>query len=310
MMRIFSVNACWHPSGVRAFFGKIPGVSLRSTPGYSLSCLRHERPFSPEIVFSLMRLSGFKASLSAVILLFTPLCMAPLRAADVGALVAKGDQATALFKTADAIAAFSQAEKQEPKNVIILTKLAKAWCERMADTTVTAEKKAYGEKGLAYAQAAYALDSQSARTNLSLAICYGRVAPFMETRTKIGYSKLVNKHVEAALDAEPSNDTALYVLGCWHLEMATLNGFVRGIAEIIYGKFPAASLQEAISLFNRAIAINPNRLGPYVELGRAKAALGKKSEARASFERALRMPVREKDDPDAKARARLGLAKL
>jgi tetratricopeptide (TPR) repeat protein len=252
-----------------------------------------------------MRLKVYLAGFSVAMLL-----LAPLNAGDVDRLISKGDQATTQFKTEDAIAAFSQAEKEEPNNVIILSRLAKAWCERMTDTTVASEKKAYGEKGLAYAKKAYDIDSKSSITNLSLAICYGRVAPFMSTRTKIEYSKLVKKHVEAALQAEPKNDTALYVLGSWHLEMATLNAFVRGVAEIVYGKFPSASLQEAVALFNRAISINPNRLGPYVEMGRAKAALGKKEEARASFERALRMPVREKDDPDAKERAKLGIAKL
>ena len=34
------------PSGVRSFFICNPGVSLRSTPGYLLSCLRHEEPFT------------------------------------------------------------------------------------------------------------------------------------------------------------------------------------------------------------------------------------------------------------------------
>ena len=37
------IDACWHPSGVRVFFDRIPGVLLRSTPGYLPSPLRDEK---------------------------------------------------------------------------------------------------------------------------------------------------------------------------------------------------------------------------------------------------------------------------
>ena len=42
------IDACWHPSGVRVDYDRIPGVSLRSTPGYLLSSLRDEKTNYPK----------------------------------------------------------------------------------------------------------------------------------------------------------------------------------------------------------------------------------------------------------------------
>ena len=40
----------WHPSGVRGKSGRgVPVVSLRSTPGYKLRCLRHRSKVRPEM---------------------------------------------------------------------------------------------------------------------------------------------------------------------------------------------------------------------------------------------------------------------
>jgi hypothetical protein len=37
------IHACWHPAGVRVDQDRIPGVSLRSPPGYFLSSLPDEK---------------------------------------------------------------------------------------------------------------------------------------------------------------------------------------------------------------------------------------------------------------------------
>ena len=59
-----------------------------------------------------------------------------------------------------------------------------------------------------------------------------------------------------------------------------------------------------------AIALNPNRLMHYVELGRVYAQMGRKDEARRQIGTGLAMPNAEKDDPETKARGRELLEKL
>jgi len=67
---------------------------------------------------------------------------------------------------------------------------------------------------------------------------------------------------------------------------------------------------EARKAFAKAIAINPNRLIHYIELGRIYAEMGRKEEARANILKGLSMPDKEKDDPEMKDIGRETLKKL
>jgi len=62
--------------------------------------------------------------------------------------------------------------------------------------------------------------------------------------------------------------------------------------------------------FKKAIELAPQRVSHHVELGRTYAALGQKDLARASINKGLALPNREKDDGDTKQRGRAALAKL
>jgi len=92
--------------------------------------------------------------------------------------------------------------------------------------------------------------------------------------------------------------------------MAGLNPVLRAIAKLIYGDLPAASYEEAVKDFKKAIELAPQRVAHHVELGRTYAALGQKDLARAEIDKGLALPNREKDDPGTKERGRETLKKL
>ncbi len=233
-----------------------------------------------------------------------------LRAETAEALILKGDAFDKELKTSSALSCYLEALKQEPKNPWILGKLAKQYGSSMADTSSWNEKRKRGEIALGYSQRAVEIAPENALSNLSLAVCYGRVAPYLDSKTKIEYSKLVKRHVEKSIAIDPSNDLSYYVLGAWHFELANLNPFMVTVAKWIYGDIPKATNEEAVQNFKKAISINPKRIGSYVELGRAYAAMGKADEARGALRKALSLPNREKDDPEAKIRAKTALEKL
>ena len=60
----------------------------------------------------------------------------------------------------------------------------------------------------------------------------------------------------------------------------------------------------------KAIALNPNRLIHYVELGRTYALMGRKAEARQFIEKGLAMTNHDQDDPGTKERGRKTLQSL
>jgi tetratricopeptide (TPR) repeat protein len=229
---------------------------------------------------------------------------------DVPALIAQGDALDAKLQNRQALALYQEAAKLEPKNVELLCRMARQYGLMMVDAGSKADCQACGEKALEYAKRALALDDRSATANLSVAICYGRLAPLLDNKSKIAYSKLVKEHAGKALALDPNNDLTHHVLGSWNYEIAQLGAVTRTLAKLIYGAVPSASLETAAKHLERAVKLNPNRMGNHVELGRVYAALERKNEARKSLNAALQMPNREKDDPNAKARAAQALKEL
>lgn len=238
--------------------------------------------------------------------------MVPAWAADPGAAewMRKGDALDAQLKTAEALAAYVQADQLDPDNGDILRRIAREHSLSMVDTVSKDEKRRRAEAGLDAAQRAVAADPGNALAQLALAICYGRLAPFTDNKTKIAYSKRVKEHTEKSIKLDPSNDYAYHVLGAWNYELAGLNALLRTVSRLIYGEIPAASYDLAVDHFLKAIDLAPSRVAHHVELGRTYAAMGKKELAKASIEKGLSLPNREKDDPETKARGREALKAL
>ena len=243
-------------------------------------------------------------------LFLLPLAMAALAAEPAPALIARGDAFDRQLKTRDALAAYLEAEKSEPKDADLLRKIAKQYAELMPGVSAKAEKLKLGEKSVDYVKRAVALDPRDAKVQLSAAICYGRLAPLLDNRAKIEASRLVKDYVERAIKLDPADDYAWHVLGAWNYELANLNSLLRGLAGLIYGTLPSASNDKAVECFQKAIDLAPQRVSHRIEIGRAYAALGRKDLARDALEKGLALPSREKDDEDTKRRGRDALGKL
>jgi len=248
----------------------------------------------------------------AMAAIFAGIVLKPGFAADpeLASILRKGDALEAKLATQAALDVYLMGEKGAPENADLLRRIARQYSELTADTDSGEQKRDLGEKALAYAKRAVSAEPRNAKANLALAICYGRLAPLLDSKTKIEYSKLVKEHAENSLALVPNDDLTYHVLGAWNYEMAILNPVLRGVARLIYGELPHASLEDAAEDFRRAIKLNPERLANHVELGRTYAAMGKTAEAREELQRGLAMPNREKDDPGTKQRAVEALRKL
>lgn len=230
---------------------------------------------------------------------------------DFASLVKQGDQLDAQLKTTEALAVYLKAEALNPNDSKLLVSIAKQYGESQVDVKSKEEKKNVGLKGLDYSKRAVTADPKNANAYLAVAVSYGRVAPYMDNKTKIAYSKLVKEYADKAKAIDSSsNDLVYHVLGAWNFELANLNPILRAVAQLIYGKLPQASNDIAIENFKKAAEINPRRVGNWVELGRSYAAAGKKDEARAAIEKGLKLPNRERDDPTTKERGKATLKDL
>lgn len=238
--------------------------------------------------------------------------MASAFAADtpIAVAIVRGDTADEQLKTPEALTAYLEAQKLGGKGADLLSKISREYSLSMVDTNSRDEQRKLGEESLEYSLRAVATDPGNAVSQLGLAISYGRLAPYLDNKTKIAYSKLVKEHVERALKLDPSLDYGYHVLGAWNFELASLNPVLRAVAKLIYGDLPSASYEDAVKNFKKAIELAPQRVVHHIELGRTYAAMGEKDLARAELNKGLALPNREKDDPGAKERGREALRRL
>jgi Flp pilus assembly protein TadD len=180
----------------------------------------------------------------------------------------------------------------------------------MSDATNASEKLELGKTAVVYAQRAVALAPNDPQTQLGLAISYGKMLPMEETKQQIATSRLIKSAADNAIALDPNNDLAWHVLGRWYLGVADIGIVKRALAQLAYGKLPHAKYEDAVRCFEKAIALNPNRLMHCIELGRTYAQMGKDAEARKFITKGLAMPETEKDDPETKTLGRQILKKL
>ena len=242
--------------------------------------------------------------------LFLVLFAASSAFADFAELVKSGDVHDAKYQFDQALKFYLPAEKLDPDNAVLLVKISRQYALRMADLPRQADKIASGRTALAYAERAVAAAPGDCDPHLAVAICLGKLTPYLGAREKVEASRKIKISADKAVKIDPRNDYAWHLLGRWHQSLANLGGTTRALAGIIYGGLPAASNEEAVKCFQKAISLNPRRLIHVVELGRTYAMMGRAAEARRTIQQGLAMPNQEKDDPETKRRGKESLKEI
>lgn len=238
------------------------------------------------------------------------LSCAAARGDTAASLIAKGDPLDQHLHAQAALNYYLTALPLEPNNVELLDRIARQYRHLMSDAPDKAEKLRLGYISLDYANKGAALAPNNAEAQLSPAISYGKMIPFMSSGNQVDASPRIKAACERAIQLDPRNDNAWHILGRWNRVLADVNGIKRILAGAIYGKVPVGTNEIAEKCLLRAIAINPNRCIHYIELGHIYVQMGRKDEARKMIEKGLSMPDKEKDDPEMKTVGRELLSKL
>lgn len=245
--------------------------------------------------------------LAAVTLLFA-LALPALRAAAIEEILAAARAAEADFRPDLALTHYLAAAELRPEDPLILQKVAQQFSDATHLLTDRAAMKRYAEQALAYSERAVALDPTNPVNVLSVAISYGKLALFSDTRAKLAHSRRLKEETERALALDPDYAWAHHVLGRWHYEVATLGGGTKFFVKLIYGGLPPASLEKAVEHLQRAVALDPDNLIHHLELGFAHWAAGDRDRARVHFISGLAMRETTINDAAAKTRAARALA--
>jgi len=253
-----------------------------------------------------MNLSKSAPAVSAALLLAST----PLRAGPADELIAKGDAYYDQLNAHESLKCYLPAEKLEPDNVRLLVRISREYRHLMSDVSSPVEKLRLGNIALAYAKRAAALGPDDSDAQLAVAICYGKLQPEETNAEKLETSRIIKSEAEKAIKLDPNSDLAWHVLGRWNMGFAEITGVKRALGELMYGKMPVTTYEDAAKCFERAIELKPDCPMHSVELGRVYAQMGRKEEARQLIAKGLAMKETEKDDPETKRRGEEELAKL
>ena len=239
-----------------------------------------------------------QASFSARLLCLFFLLVSPapaVRAEDLGSALARADELENRDQLKPALDVLESANRAHPDNPAVLRRLSDVYAD-MADVGPEREQRGLAKQALVYAQRAVARAPHDAKAHLALAIAYGKMADFVDNRTKMEYSKYVKSEAERAIQLDPKMDDAYEVLARWNFEMATLNPILAGIARILYGDLPPASTEKAFEYFNKAIAISPNNVGYHAEYAKALEKSGQAQAAKTEWRKVLQIPPSDDED--------------
>ena len=245
-------------------------------------------------------------------LVMLPMLLMAQEAGDIAGLLAKGEECTAKFDHEGAAVCYTNVLKIDPNNYEALWKAGDSYTE-IADRLPEKEKdqkEVYFEKARDLCEKAIEVNPEGWEGHFRLAVALGRLALFRGGKEKIKLSEMVKAEGDKALALNPEADGVYHLLGRWHQNLANLSGVLKFFAKVLYGGVPPASNEEAVTLFQKAIELNPTHIEHYLELARTYKYMGKKELMREPLEKVLSLPNVEEDDPEFKAEAQEMLKKL
>lgn len=153
-------------------------------------------------------------------------------------------------------------------------------------------------KATDYARRAIAIDSNDAEANFAMARALGRSALTVGPRDRIKFAKEVRRYALKTLSIDAKHPGAMHVMGVWNAEIMRLNGMVRLFAKTVLGGqiLGEASWASAARYLEQSVAIDPLRAVHRLDLARVYRDMGRKPEARAAYDAAMKAPLKDAND--------------
>jgi tetratricopeptide (TPR) repeat protein len=235
-----------------------------------------------------------------------------LRAQSSKEQVALGDRDYGERRAAAALAHYLAAITADPKNYDALCKASRAEVDVGEALSKGAEQDAAFSAAASHAERAVAANPRGANGHFALARAVGKKALSVGTMDRIRYAKVIRAEALETLKYDSLHSGGLHVLGMWNAEVMRLNGVARAFARTFLGAdvFAHASWPEAVRLMEKAVAVDPERIGHHLDLGIVYTETGNAAKARQQFEWVARAPERDPNDALYKRRAADRLRKL
>jgi tetratricopeptide (TPR) repeat protein len=231
---------------------------------------------------------GFGAGLALLALL--PAARPGTAVASAESELEAGTAAYAAGSLPNAHAAFERAVQLEAHNFTALRWLSRVESD-LGEDAHGEEQRTLFANAVEHARAAVQAAPDSARGHLELAVALGRQAMREGPRTRLALSREIKAEADRAIAQDPGLGRAYHVRAMWNRKIAGLSFIERTAARAVLGGVPkGASMDNAVSDFQKAIELEPGYVNHHLELARTFLELKRKDDARRELEKAIALP--------------------
>lgn len=227
---------------------------------------------------------------------------------DVESLFTEARKLESEFKEADALQKYIEIQKLQPANLVALCKASELYSLVGRRQSGTDKQKTYFKSARNYAQQALKINANSAEANFAMAFAMGRMVIVSSGEEKIKAVKEIKVYAEKCLQLDPNNFKAYHILGRWHYEVSDLSSFEKWLVKVMHGSLPPATLNDAISNYDKSKQLDPGLSVNYLELAKCYHRKDDDKKAIEYLNELLKLPNRMVDDPTVKKEAQ-GLLK-
>ena len=213
--------------------------------------------------------------------------------------LAKADAAKKRGDVAEALQIYDTIQQTQTNSAAGMCTLSRCYCDLTYLTNSTDAQKDLVTRALGCAKQAVADDPSNATAHASLAVCYAKSCNFADIKTELAYSRLFKEEAEKAIALDPKQDVAYYLIGRWNYGIANAGFMARTYVKVIYGGLPQASFADAVTNFQKACAIAPNRILNHAGLAMAYDATGDKKSEIAELQKCCTLKPVGPEDQDA-----------
>jgi len=212
-------------------------------------------------------------------------------------LAEANDLATKTFDNAGALKKYQEAETIDPQNYVMLWGTSRCYVdigEHLPGKTDEERQMQldYYQKALDYANRAVTANPTGSQGYLRRAIANGRVALFKGVWESLDLVKAVKTDTEKAIELDPNEPTAYYILGRTHAKVSEKPGFIRWPLGLSW-----ASYEDAAKYYEKAIALRPDFIMYRLDAARTYVELDEFAKAKEQLRAIPGIADNDEDDP-------------
>ncbi len=250
-------------------------------------------------------------SVFCILFISSAVCISGAKDSLVQQYIAEGDYyAEKEFNNEKAYARYLEALKLDSTNYNILWRLSRTLIdigEHLPSSNETERQqqlKIY-KQSLTYAQKAIAVNPEGAMGYVRRAIANGRIALFKGVWDALDLVKQTKADCEKAIQLDPVNPTAYYILARMHQKVCEKPKIVRWSIGLGW-----ANIEKAIELYEKAIELRPNFIMYRLDCAKAYIEVGEYQKAREYLTLLQSFPKLDEDDDTLKLEAKELLKKI